>query len=127
MRRSIAGKRRQAARSASFLRLQARVLAVVAAIPVGRVTTYGSIARHLNVTARQVAFVLATLTAEESRGLPWFRVVAARGVVSSTKVGAVGQRQIARLRAEGVSVTPRNQIEGFNAIVWEPGSWHIPL
>jgi len=97
------------------------VLAVLAAIPEGRVTTYGIIARHLHVTARQVAFILATLTVEESRRLPWFRVVAANGIVSSTKLGSVGRRQIARLRAEGVAVTPRNKVEDFGVIAWSPG------
>jgi methylated-DNA-protein-cysteine methyltransferase-like protein len=102
-------------------RLKPRVLAVVAAIPEGRVTTYGTIAQHLQVTARQVAFVLATLTAEESERLPWFRVVAANGFVSTTKLGAVGRRQIQRLRAEGVGVTPRNKVEEFHVIAWSPG------
>jgi len=100
---------------------KSRVLAVVAAIPEGRVTTYGTIAKHLQTNARQVAFVLATLTAEESKRLPWFRVVAANGVVSSTKLGAVGRRQIARLRAEGVAVTARNKVEDFHVIAWSPG------
>ena len=108
------------ARSAAVERFKARVVAVVAAIPEGRVTTYGSIARHLRVTARQVAFILATLTAEESEQLPWFRVVAANGVVSSTKLGAVGRRQIERLRSEGVAVTPRNKVEDFHVIAWSP-------
>jgi methylated-DNA-protein-cysteine methyltransferase-like protein len=109
------------ARSDNRVRLRARVLAVVAAIPEGRVTTYGAIGRHLHVSARQVAFVLATLTAAESARLPWFRVVAAHGVVSSTKLGAVGRRQIARLRAEGVAVTPRHKVEDFKVIAWSPG------
>jgi methylated-DNA-protein-cysteine methyltransferase-like protein len=104
-----------------MVRLKARVLAVVGAIPEGRVTTYGTIGRHLRVTARQVAFVLATLTAEEAERLPWFRVVAANGVVSSTKLGAVGRRQIERLRAEGVAVSPRNKVEDFPVIAWSPG------
>ena len=103
------------------LRFKSRVMAVVADIPEGRVTTYGTIAQHLQVTARQVAFALATLTAKESKRLPWFRVVAANGVVSSTKLGSVGRRQIARLRAEGVAVTPRNKVEDFHVIAWSPG------
>jgi methylated-DNA-protein-cysteine methyltransferase related protein len=106
--------------SGAVQRFKSRVLAVVAAIPEGRVTTYGTIAQHLQVTARQVAFVLATLTAKESKRLPWFRVVAANGVVSSTKLGSVGRRQIARLRAEGVAVTPRNKVEDFHMIAWSP-------
>jgi methylated-DNA-protein-cysteine methyltransferase-like protein len=93
----------------------------VDAIPEGRVTTYGAIGRRLHVTARQVAFILATLTVEESKRLPWFRVVAANGVVSTTKLGAVGRKQIARLRAEGVAVTPRHKIEDFPVIAWSPG------
>jgi methylated-DNA-protein-cysteine methyltransferase-like protein len=96
------------------------VLRIVASIPEGRVTTYGSIGKRLRVTARQVAFVMARLTDAESADVPWFRVVAANGVVSSTKAGAVGRRQIARLRDEGVSVTPRNKVEDFPLIVWRP-------
>lgn len=102
-------------------RLKLRVLAIVGAIPEGRVTTYGTIARYLRTTARQVGFVMATLTCEESKRLPWFRVVAANGVVSTIKLGPVGRRQIGRLRAEGVAVTPRNKIEDFREIAWSPG------
>jgi len=109
------------ARSSGVARFKSRVLAVLANIPKGRVTTYGTIARRLHVTARQVAFILATLTVEESERLPWFRVVAANGVVSSTKLGAVGRRQIERLRAEGVVVTPPNKVEDFHLIAWSPG------
>jgi methylated-DNA-protein-cysteine methyltransferase-like protein len=101
--------------------LRSQVLSVLGAIPEGRVTTYGAIARHLHFTARQVAYVLAHLTAAESRRLPWFRVVAAGGVVSSTKRGSVGRRQIKRLRAEGIAVTPRNRVEDFHVIAWSPG------
>lgn len=108
-------------RSAAFERVRARVVAVVEAIPEGRVTTYGTIARHLKVSPRQAAFVLASFTPEESATLPWFRVVAANGVVSTTKLGAVGRRQIARLREEGVAVNARNKVEDFDTVLWIPG------
>jgi methylated-DNA-protein-cysteine methyltransferase-like protein len=108
------------ARSDGILRFKSRVLAVVAAIPEGRVTTYGAIGKHLHITARQVAFIMARLTPEESARLPWFRVVAADGVVSTIKLGAVGRRQIARLRAEGIAVNPRNKVEDFPMIAWTP-------
>jgi methylated-DNA-protein-cysteine methyltransferase-like protein len=106
--------------SGAVVGLKPRVVAVLAAIPEGRVTTYGTIAQHLHVTARQVAFILATLTVEEAERLPWFRVVAANGVVSSTKLGSVGRKQIARLRAEGIAVTSRNKVKDFHVIVWSP-------
>jgi methylated-DNA-protein-cysteine methyltransferase-like protein len=109
------------ARSRGVARFKSRVLAVVAAIPEGRVTTYGTIARHLRLTPRQVAFILARLTVEESQRLPWFRVVAAKGVISSTKLGSVGRKQIERLRAEGIAVTPRNKVRDFHKIAWSPG------
>ena len=101
-------------------RIKSEVLAVVAAIPEGRVTTYGTIGRHLGVTARQAAYVLARLTPDESSSVPWYRVVASMGVVSSMKLGSVGRRQIARLQGEGVSVTPRHKVEDFDAVFWSP-------
>jgi methylated-DNA-protein-cysteine methyltransferase-like protein len=109
------------AKSGRVLRFKSQVLAVVVAIPEGRVTTYGTIGRHLRISARQVALVLATLTVEESERLPWFRVVAANGVVSSVKRRAVGRKQIERLRAEGVAVTRGNKVEDFHVIAWSPG------
>jgi methylated-DNA-protein-cysteine methyltransferase-like protein len=121
VKRSDAGGSRRKAAAAAAARLRARVVAVVAAIPEGRVTTYGTIGRHLRATARQVARVLASFTEEESATLPWFRVVAAGGVVSTMKLGAVGRRQVARLSAEGVAVTPRNKVAGFESVAWSPG------
>jgi methylated-DNA-protein-cysteine methyltransferase-like protein len=121
MRRSTADRKRRTGRANGILRFKAKVLAVVAAIPEGRVTTYGTIGRHLRITARQVAFVMSRLTEEDSRDLPWFRVVAANGVISTIKLGAVGRRQIERLRAEGSAVTSRNKVVDFAAVVWSPG------
>lgn len=103
-------------------RLRPRVRAIVAAIPEGRVTTYGAIARRLKATPRQVAFILSHFTPEESATLPWFRVVAARGAISTIKLGATGRRQIAHLRAEGVEVTLRNTLIDFNTIFWRPAA-----
>ncbi len=108
------------AKSGAMARLKPRVAAVVAAIPKGRVTTYGMIAKHLHATARQVASILATFTPAESKRLPWFRVVGANGFVSTTKLGLVGRRQIMRLRAEGIAVTSRNKVEDFDVVAWSP-------
>jgi methylated-DNA-protein-cysteine methyltransferase-like protein len=95
-------------------------MAVIADIPEGRVTTYGTIGKHLRLGPRQVASVLTTLSVEESRRLPWFRVVAANGIVSSTKLPAVGRRQIQRLREEGIVVTSKNKVADFQRIAWSP-------
>ena len=108
------------AKSSRIARLKVRVLAVVAAVPEGRVTTYGAIARRLRVGPREVAFVMSRLTPEESAKLPWFRVVAANGVISTMKLGQVGRRQVARLREEGITVTLRNKVADFAAVFWPP-------
>jgi methylated-DNA-protein-cysteine methyltransferase-like protein len=102
------------------VQFKSKVLKVLTEIPEGRVTTYGAIGKHLHTTARQVAFVLARLTVVESEQLPWYRVVAANGIVSTIKLGAVGRRQIRRLRAEGVAVMARNKVEDFHVIAWLP-------
>jgi methylated-DNA-protein-cysteine methyltransferase-like protein len=60
-------------------------------IPEGKFTTYGSIAVHMNVVARHVATLLSRLTDEESKALPWHRVVSADGRISpnmDTKLAA---------------------------------------
>ena len=101
-------------------RTRDRVLAVVAAIPAGRVTTYGAIARRLRTTPRLVARVLASFSPEESRTLPWFRVVAANGIVSTLKLGTVGRRQIDLLQLDGVLVGPRNKVIDFKNVFWLP-------
>jgi methylated-DNA-protein-cysteine methyltransferase-like protein len=108
------------AKGTVIVRLRPRLLAVVAAIPEGRVTTYGAIARRLRATPRQVAFILSHFTPDESATLPWFRVVAAGGVISTTKLGEAGRRQIARLRAEGIEVNLRYRVIDFDAHFWRP-------
>jgi methylated-DNA-protein-cysteine methyltransferase-like protein len=97
-----------------------RVLELVAAIPPGRVATYGDLARRLRLAPRQVAGVLARLSDEESETVAWHRIVGSGGFISTTKLGAVGQRQIDRLRREGISVKPRNLIDDYESVRWVP-------
>lgn len=75
------------------------MLEVIARIPTGRVTTYGTIGEELGVPARHVAYVLAVDA--DVHALPWHRVVGAKGVV---KQGSHHDEQVRRLRSEGVSV-----------------------
>ncbi|MEO8223395.1 MAG: MGMT family protein [Gammaproteobacteria bacterium] len=77
---------------------------VVAAIPVGRVSTYGEVAALAGLPrgARQVGQALGKAPA--SRQLPWFRVLGAGGRIAIPK-GTTGYRaQLQKLRAEGVVV-----------------------
>lgn len=81
-----------------------RILLAVAAIPEGRVATYGEVARAAGLPgrARLVGRVLRELPTGSR--IPWHRVVAAGGRIAIRDAGAGGgpREQIARLRAEGV-------------------------
>jgi methylated-DNA-protein-cysteine methyltransferase-like protein len=79
-----------------------RVLALVARIPPGRVTTYGQLALLAGqpAAARQAGYVMNALMDGDS-GLPWQRVINAQGRVSTHKLG-FGDLQEGLLRAEGI-------------------------
>ena len=104
-----------AAKSTAFARIRAEVIRLVALIPEGRFTTYGSIALHMNANPRHVAQTLSHLTDEESAALPWHRVVAAEGRISRSMAPELAARQRARLEAEGMQVDPKGFIQNSDA------------
>jgi alkylated DNA nucleotide flippase Atl1 len=72
-----------------------RVRALVAAIPPGRVTTYGDIADAAGLSSpRIVGWIMRT----DSSDLPWHRVISASG----RPAHHLATRQLELLRAEGV-------------------------
>ena len=90
-----------------------KVLTLVSRIPVGRVTTYGDIARLAGRpgAARAVGNIMRR---GDRPGLPYHRVIAAGG-----GLGGYSSLQLKRslLAAEGVAVTPR-RVVGFAKIHW---------
>lgn len=72
--------------------------AVIRKLPRGRVSTYGAVARAAGFpgAARQVVWALRA-----GAGLPWHRVVGAKGKLMLTGEHAVEQRM--RLEMEGVT------------------------
>src|SRR5256885_8886303 len=74
-----------------------RIERAIRAIPLGKVSTYGAVARAAGFpgAARQVAAVL-----RRGFGLPWQRVLGAGGQIKLTGDSAIEQRL--RLEAEGV-------------------------
>lgn len=83
--------------SAAF---RARVSALVARIPPGRVMTYGQLATLAGApgAARQAGFVLNSLAQTD---LPWQRVINAQGMISTDRLG-FGDLQRGLLLQEGV-------------------------
>jgi methylated-DNA-protein-cysteine methyltransferase related protein len=72
-----------------------QVRALVAAIPAGRVATYGDIAAAAGLSSpRIVGWIMRT----DSSDLPWHRVITASGRPAQH----LATRQLERLRAEGV-------------------------
>jgi methylated-DNA-protein-cysteine methyltransferase-like protein len=86
------------------------VYAVVKRIPSGKVSTYGRIARLTVVPrgARGVGWALAALGPEQSRHVPWWRVINAAGRISN-EYNAVLQREL--LEAEGVVFDDRGYVD----------------
>ena len=75
-----------------------RVRALVAAIPAGRVATYGDIAAAAGLSSpRIVGWIMRT----DSSDLPWHRVITASG----RPARHLTTRQLELLRAEGVLAT----------------------
>lgn len=77
---------------------RARVARCIRALPAGKVSSYGAIARAAGWpgAARQVVRVL-----QQTSGLPWHRVLGSGGAIKLTGENAAEQRF--RLRLEGVT------------------------
>lgn len=114
-----------AAPAASFFE---HVYAVVRAIPPGRVTTYGAVARMLGQPrgARAVGYALNALGGRGGdpavADVPWQRVVNAAGRISIVHREHDAAEQAARLRAEGVAVDEHLRIDldryGWDGLDW---------
>lgn len=85
---------------------------VVRKIPAGRVATYGGVAYAAGLPgrARQVGYAMAALP--EGSGVPWHRVINARGEVSR-RTGGSGFETLQRvlLESEGVAFDDRGRVD----------------
>ncbi|MDE2088293.1 MAG: MGMT family protein [Xanthomonadaceae bacterium] len=82
----------------------ALVYAAIAAIPPGRVASYGAIAARAGLPGR--ARLVGRLLGEVPDGmeLPWFRVLRSSGEIALPRGSRGFREQVRRLRAEGVEV-----------------------
>ena len=98
--------------------LRQRVEELVAAIPPGRVMTYGDIAAWCGSpgAARQVGAIAASGTAD----LPWHRVVLSGGLLAKRGYGNADW-QVTALAGESVVVRD-GQIADFAVLRWQPGA-----
>ncbi len=103
---------------------QARILAVIRAIPRGQATSYGGVARRAGLPgrARMVARVLAQ---NDDSTLPWHRVLRSDGRIAFPPESDAFVEQQRRLEAEGVTVRagrvrlPKTE-DSLDAALWKP-------
>jgi methylated-DNA-protein-cysteine methyltransferase-like protein len=91
---------------------------VVMNVPAGRVATYGQIAELAGLPrrARMVGYALRVLS--EGSGVPWHRVVNARGEVSERGRPDSQREQRRLLEAEGVRFDPGGRVS-LERFQWE--------
>ena len=80
-------------------------------VPRGRVASYGQIAElaGLEGHARQVGYALRALP--DGSGVPWHRVINAKGEISPRSAGDSHELQRMLLDAEGVKFDERGRVE----------------
>jgi len=99
-----------------------RIYVVVSRIPRGRVATYGQVAMlaGLHGRARLVGYALNALS--EGSGVPWHRVINARGEISERAgEGPAEVLQRLRLERERVRFDDRGRI-ALDRLRWRPRS-----
>jgi methylated-DNA-protein-cysteine methyltransferase-like protein len=86
-----------------------RIIAEILAIPKGRVSSYGDIARRAGFQngARQV--VRALHSQSEKYDLPWYRVLRSDGFIALDGEGKA--LQIKLLKSEGVKVSAEGKVD----------------
>jgi methylated-DNA-protein-cysteine methyltransferase-like protein len=81
-----------------------RIYAVIAAIPAGRVASYGQIAARAGLPGRARLFGAALRDTPDGLELPWFRVLHSNGTIALPRGSRGFREQAKRLHAEGVAV-----------------------
>lgn len=103
-------------RSQNGPRLYERIYAAVRQIPVGRVATYGQIARLVGgCSAQMVGFALAALP--NGSDVPWQRVINAKGKISPRGIGFGSLIQRTLLEEEGI-IFMRDETIDLNTYGW---------
>jgi methylated-DNA-protein-cysteine methyltransferase-like protein len=88
-----------------------RIWQVVAAVPAGKVTTYGAVAARAGMprAARRVGAALRVLP--HNTRIPWHRIVNAQGRISLPRNSPSYQAQRARLENEGIAFRLNDSID----------------
>lgn len=95
------------------------VFAVVKLIPVGRVTSYGAIAKYLG-SARSSRMVGWAMNASHKiEGIPAHRVVNRQGLLTGKMHFGTPTQMEEKLNSEGIEVV-NDQVVNFKSLYWDP-------
>ena len=96
-----------------------RIYAVVRRIPRGRVATYGQVADLAGLAghARQVGYALHALSLDS--GVPWQRVLNAKGGISRRSMSGPDRAQRQLLEQEGVAFNAADRVD-LDRVRWQP-------
>lgn len=81
--------------------IKQKIFDLVLQIPKGKIVYYGQIANIIGVPAQIVGWQLSGMSPEQMEQIPWQRVVAKNGFISSLKLGSRGLLQKQILLTEG--------------------------
>lgn len=93
---------------------------VVCQIPYGQVATYGQIAELANLPGRARLVGYALYRVAPDSGIPWHRVINAKGEISQS-LARYGSDYLQRslLAAEGIAFDPQGKID-LRKYLWKP-------
>lgn len=111
----------------------ARILAAVAALPRGKVASYGQVAAIAGMPGRSRLVGWVLRHAPDDRPLAWHRVLRACGVLAFPQGSAAYERQCAALAREGV-VVMRGRVDlarygwrrDLDEVLWGPAAMAPP-
>ncbi|TAE27786.1 MAG: MGMT family protein [Cytophagales bacterium] len=99
----------------------AEVYEIVRLVPVGRVTTYGAIARYLSLRAGARMVGWAMSASHGQLDVPAQRVVNSSGILSGKNFFGHPMRMQELLEAEGVAIQD-DRVVDFKTRLWDPST-----
>lgn len=97
-----------------------RVVLIALAIPKGKITTYGTVARVAgggNMASRSVTSILGKAYERGQKNIPFHRIVYANGTVWMTESNK--KARMKKYREEGIIVDERGRIQNFEEILYD--------
>lgn len=96
-----------------------KVFAITKLIPKGKIVNYGQIAKMVGLSAQTVGHMLSGMKEDEYGLIPWERVVAVNGHISTLKMGEKGILQKKLLIQQGYSIDNEDCVDMIKHR-WEP-------